>query len=193
MTFADNCVAFPVAHGVARIHVRRPRLNAHPVGNAASPIASTAVALAPLALTPQVAPEIATYRLVGVDKLIDPFWRDVERAFQSRPSADLFGAPIEADQPGDFGPLARGDSVSASAGSRALAGKPIRLAGPKTSQTTIARQLPLDRARRTPQNAGNFANCAVGIKHGSNLISFFPGEVRVGHRATPTWWLECRC
>jgi len=155
--------------------------------------ASTTIAFAPLALTPQVAPQIATHRLVGVDKLLDPFWRDIERAFQRCLSADLLGASAEAHQPADFGPLARGDSESASAGSRALAGKAIRLAGPITSQTTIAGQLPRNRARRTPQNAGNFANCAVGIKHGSNLISFLPGEVRVGHRATPTWWLEFRC
>jgi len=136
-----------------------------------------------------MAAKIATGRIVGVDELIDSFLRDTERALQDRPRTDLLRAPVEANLPADFGSLALGDSVPASAGSRTLAGKSIRLLWPIASLTGIAAQLARNHAGRTAQNLRDAANRTVGIKHGSNLVPFFFVEVRVVHRATPTWWL----
>ena len=105
-----------------------------------------------------MAPKIATGRIVGVDELIDSFLRDTERALQDRPRTDLLRAPVEANLPADFGPLALGDSVPASAGSRTLAGKSIRLLWPIASLTGIAAQLARNHAGRTAQNLGDAAN-----------------------------------
>src|SRR5690625_1292630 len=43
------------------------------------------------------------------------------------------------------------------------------------------------------QCASNFSDSTPSTQHGPNLVMFLSGEVRIAHRATPAWWLECRC
>lgn len=193
LAFADDRIGLPMADLGALVGGPGPVLDAQAVDDAAPMLPSAGVALAALLLAAQVAVQIAAELLVGVDELVDPLVADLDSTFQASPLCDLLGAPVEPDKLRHAAPLLRRDAPSSAAGAGSILGQVVRLLGAVPALTAVAPKLPANRAGASAQSSGDLALAVSGAEQGPGLIPFLSGEVRIAHRATPTWSLESRC
>jgi hypothetical protein len=94
--FADHGIGFSIPNAAAQVDDCWAVLNGYSILDLAAPL-NTAIALAPLLLTPQAGVKVATLTLICIDMLVDPFWADAWITVVFQMTRDLLGAPVFAD------------------------------------------------------------------------------------------------
>src|SRR5699024_7718065 len=122
---------------------------------------------------------------------------------ESRLSINQTGTPLERHTPDltitqldesfHVLPLSWRDAMPATAGMCAGGSQIVGLFWTIAAPSAIAANFSGNGAWAAIQCAGNLPDRMLSTQHGPNLVTFLSGEVRIAHRATPTWWLECRC
>ena len=192
-SFPDYGVHFPVTHFSTRIRGGGALLDPDATDDLAAPLSTTSVALSALPLAAQMRVQIASKPLVRVDQLVDPLMTDPHGAFQPSSGCNLFRAPVTANESRNSAPLCRCDAVPTPTGTSPRLSPLLGLLGAISALPAIALNLARNAAGAAINRLRDVSEAISGSQHGPNLVTFFLGEVRIAHRATPTWWLECRC
>lgn len=124
--------------------------------------------------------QITSCCYIAQNVLVDPLMADANKSVVTfQPLRDLFRAPVLSDQ---FLDDLRGRLANALvAGMAAFVGKALRLLGPVASLAAIAVQLPAHCRRVFSDHSGDLHLHKSCFLPRVNLVSLFPGELRVSH------------
>ena len=172
---ANDRVAFPMAHLLSSLDMRRPITQGAPVRDLAPSVAPTGVALSLLLLAAQVLPQRAASGLVGINMLVKRLMTDWQFA------SDLLRTPLQAQQIGRLLANPGGHTSRVSALLRSLGRQITGLLGPIAFKPAVARKLPADGRFVSIQQLGNLSLIVSGFHKGVDLISFHLAEMFVVH------------
>jgi len=172
---ANDRVAFPMAHLLSSLDMRRPITQGAPVRDLAPSVAPTGVALSLLLLAAQVLPQRAASGLVGINMLVKRLMTDWQFA------SDLLRTPLHAQQIGGLLAHPGGHTSRVSALLRSLGRQLTGLLGSIAFKPAVARKLPADGRFVSIQQLGNLSLIVSGFHKGVDLISFHLAEMFVVH------------
>ena len=174
---ADDSVAFPIPHTLARIDDGRPLCDASPT-EALTLAGRAATVASPLLAAAQVLPQTASALPIGGDLLVDAFVTDRDLAF----AGDLLGTPALEDPRFDSGPDRRVNACVAARSPRAGAARfAVARNAPRSPCCAVADQLATDRAGIAIDLLGDRTNRKSAFSKVLNLVAFVLAQVRVAH------------
>ena len=172
---ADDRVAFPMAHLLSSLDMRRPITQGAPVRDLTPSVPPAGVALSLLLVAAQVLPQLAASGLVGINMLVKRLMADWQLA------SNLLRTPLQAQKIGRLLAHPGGHSRSVSALLRSLGRQLTGLLGPIAFKPAVARELPADSRFVSIQQLGDLSLIVSGFHKGVDLISFHLAEMFVIH------------
>ena len=177
---ADDRVAFPMAHLLSSLDMRRPITQGAPVRDLAPSVPPAGVALSLLLVAAQVLPQLAALALVSIHVLVKRFMAYRQLACY------LLRAPLQLQQRIDLLLHAGCNGAGVATRFRALECQFTSLLGTVPTKACIATQFTTNRGLVSSKQFGNLRDGVLGFHEAVNLISFNLAEVFVIHRATST-------
>ena len=184
MAPANDGITLPVAYAAAFVNDGRALLNADAVFERAAPLLPAGVAFAAHLLAAQVAKQVPARALVGVDVLVDAFVADTHWSLQLEPSADLLGGEVQAQVAVHLAPLLCIELACIAPCALAAAGPLMRPGGLVALDTRVALELAGDGRAAAHELCGYDGWGDILATQCVDLVSFFSGQVLVGHRAS---------
>ena len=184
MALADDGVTLPVAYAAAFVNDGRALFNADSIFERAAPLLPAGVVFAAHFLAAQAAHQLPARALVGVDVLVDAFVADGEWALQLELSADLFGGEVQAQVAVYLAPLLCIELACIAPCGLAAAGPLMRPGGLVALDTRVAFELAGDALAAAHELCGYDGWADVLARQCVDSVSFFSGQVLVGHRAS---------
>ena len=148
---ANDRVAFPMAHLLSSLDMRRPITQGAPVRDLAPSVVPTGVPLSLLLFAAQVLPQRAASGLVGINMLVKRLMADWQLA------SNLFRTPLQAQKIGRLLAHPGGHRSRVSALLRSLGRQLTGLLGPIAFKPAVARELPADGRFVSIQQLGNLS------------------------------------
>ena len=183
MRLANDGVTLPVANARALVHHAGAQLNAGAVLQRAPALLATGVAFAARLLAAQVAKQVAALGLVAVDVLVDRLGADVLGALQLQAPAGLLGREVQAQVSIDMAPLLGAEMARIAPLALAGAGLGLGLCGLVASGGAIALEFAGDGGGTAHELCCDAGKADALALERVNLVSFFLGQVCVGHGA----------